>query len=96
MCPKTAVVTQIAKTSSKESGSQRNSRQNLLSKLCSMCPKGFAQKGDVARHERTHTDEKPYACCMCPMRFAQKSKVARHEQTHTGDFGSAGPLCVDE
>ena len=31
-----------------------------------MFPKRFAQKGEVPRHEQTHTGEKPYPRSMCP------------------------------
>ena len=55
-----------------------------------MCPMRFAQKSDVAPHERTHTGEKLYACSVCPMRFARKSDVATHERTHTGEKPHAG------
>ena len=47
-----------------------------------MCPRRFASKSDVPRHEQTHTGEKPYACAMCPMRFSRKSHVPKHERTH--------------
>ena len=50
---------------------------------CSFCPKRFTRKSSVAKHERTHTGDKPYACSICPKRFAAKSNVARHERTHT-------------
>ena len=52
----------------------------------------FSQKGDVPRHERTHTGEKSYACSICSMRFAQKSSAAPHEQTHTAEKPIEGAL----
>ena len=57
-----------------------------------MCPMRFTNKSGVARHERTHTDEKPYACSMCPRRFADKGNVSRHERTHTVLKGNGNPV----
>ena len=58
-----------------------------------MCPRRFAEKGKVVRHERTHTGEKPYACSTCPRRFSIKSNVPKHERTHTGERPYACSMC---
>ena len=50
-----------------------------------MCPMRFTNKGDIPRHERTHTGEKPYACSICARMFTNKSEIAPHERTHMGE-----------
>ena len=48
---------------------------------CSMCPKRFSHKGNVAPHERTHTGEKPYGCLYCGKSFATSGTARKHERT---------------
>ena len=58
-----------------------------------MCPRRFTNKGAVALHEQTHTDEKPCACSICPRRISRKGHVALHERTHTGKKLYACSIC---
>ena len=47
--------------------------------------KRFAEKSNVASHERTHTGEKPYACFYCGKTFAHSGAARKHERTqHRG------------
>ena len=52
---------------------------------CNFCGRGFSQKGNVNKHERTHTGDKPFRCNFCSKRFIEKSSAVRHERTHTGE-----------
>ena len=53
--------------------------------LCRFCPSRFFRRGDMKKHERTHTKEKPYACRVvvgCERRFTSAGNRNNHELTH--------------
>ena len=54
--------------------------QNKRKKLCLTCNKYFA---NFARHNRTHTGEKPYQCYVCEKKFADNTNYRRHVNAHT-------------
>ena len=41
---------------------------------CDICTKAFKLKGDLNRHTRIHTGEKPYKCDICKMTFSQSNE----------------------
>ncbi|XP_071790409.1 uncharacterized protein [Asterias amurensis] len=59
---------------------------------CRFCGKVFFFKGGRKRHERIHTDEKPYMCQFCPKAFVHASALVCHERVHT----KARPYKCDE
>ena len=68
--------------------------ENGFSKKCSYCPAEFTTKTSLARHEITHTDEKPFLCEICGKRFNRKGNLATHFAGHiTKPTSSNGFKC---
>ena len=45
---------------------------------CDVCEKVFRQAGDLQRHVRIHTNEKPYECDVCEKRFRTSGQLKVH------------------
>ncbi|XP_049861337.1 gastrula zinc finger protein XlCGF57.1-like [Schistocerca gregaria] len=57
----------------KEKGKKHNKNHK-----CQYCRKNFAAAGDLTKHLRTHTGERPYECADCGARFAQGGGLKNH------------------
>lgn len=61
---------------------------------CDFCKKEFTHAGDLNKHRRKHTGEKPYECNQCQRKFAHASNLARHQRVHSGERPFVCPKCA--
>ncbi len=68
-----------------ESENSKRAKPTKGSHKCKICSSTFTQSGNLKRHERTHSGDKPYSCKTCLKTFAESSHLKIHERTHSGE-----------
>jgi len=58
-----------------------------------VCAKSFSESGNMEKHKRIHTGERPYKCPLCPKLFSQSRHMEEHKRIHTGQKPFTCHLC---
>ncbi|KAK9720841.1 Zinc finger, C2H2 type [Popillia japonica] len=66
---------------------ERHMKRTHFSKhICDICGSKFATNGNLIKHMRIHSGDRPYICEMCGKKFRQKSILEIHiKSIHTGE-----------
>ena len=69
------------------------SEKRINSLQCNFCGKKYARKQQLQRHEKTHTDERPYQCQECGSAFREKYDLKRHMKIHSDEKPYKCTMC---
>ena len=59
---------------------------------CEFCDRRFVSVGDLRKHERNHTKEKPFQCRTCEKKFARRDYLKKHMKSiHKTEDRSGNP-----
>lgn len=72
---------------------QQTKDRKKKARVCFYCSKEYTHTGDLRKHERSHTGEKPYACPVCHMKFPHSSNMQRHLSNHSDDRPYGCEMC---
>lgn len=56
--------------------------------VCDVCTRAFSRQEHLTRHQRSHTNERPYECGICDRNFTRRDLLLRHAlKVHNGNMG---------
>ncbi|RXN15270.1 CD97 antigen-like protein [Labeo rohita] len=70
-------------SSDEETASTSKEQMAVKSFSCVVCGKTFSKQGNLARHERKHTEQKDYSCKKCDISFPTLKERRLHSKEHS-------------
>ncbi|KAJ1708379.1 early growth response protein 3 [Aspergillus flavus] len=71
--------------SSLSRGRRRQRKTSQEERICSVCSQSFKKAEHLARHFRSHTEERPFMCQVCGKLYARQDTLLRHARSqHLG------------
>ncbi|KAH7715231.1 early growth response protein 1-like protein [Aphelenchoides avenae] len=70
-----------------DEGREMSSAADVQLHSCSVagCGASFKRTGELIRHSRTHSGDRPFQCNYCDSRFSRRYHLKTHLRGHTGD-----------
>ncbi|KAM3420988.1 hypothetical protein BST61_g1415 [Cercospora zeina] len=56
------------------------------------CDKAFDHQGELTKHEKVHSTDRPHVCVQCGKGFFYPKDLRRHERTHTTESTPVSPI----
>ncbi|KAG5448361.1 hypothetical protein CSKR_107070 [Clonorchis sinensis] len=86
-CPPTSHTVPVTRRDRWRKRRKKSTTSSSLQRLfrCSTCHMEFSRRASLTRHERTHTNYRPYVCAQCKACFTQSYALTRHLIVHTSE-----------
>ncbi|XP_031619472.1 uncharacterized protein LOC116338402 [Contarinia nasturtii] len=86
-CPKESAELDLNPQSIKNKKSIWSNRMQVKKRLkCRLCEYSSNLMGNINRHMRIHTGDRPYQCDICDKGFTQLHNMKKHKVTHTDEI----------
>jgi len=51
---------------------------NIKAYKCTLCKRRFRENGDLTRHMKTHSNDRPFECKICYSKFKRSDNMKQH------------------
>uniref|UniRef100_A0A3B5M4L0 C2H2-type domain-containing protein n=1 Tax=Xiphophorus couchianus TaxID=32473 RepID=A0A3B5M4L0_9TELE len=84
---------QKARKGAPDANAEAHSEASVEGKICPICGRILPCTADIAKHLRSHSEERPYVCITCEKGFKYKDTLKKHQIIHGKKAPKACPVC---